>query len=164
MAEPAAQGRHAAKQFWEGRDVAGEAGINSWMRANDLDEAQLAVLLEHEARVSWIKSLAAFDAQGYFLDQLRVSGDYPRLLERARNKQETLGALGVAEPTLADAGLDEAELQRWYFEDLLARRVPADLDAYWKGLGFASRAAFRLALLREFCFQRRLPARSGNHS
>jgi len=164
MAEPGPQLRRAAHQFWRRHEVADEAGIKSWMRANHLDEAQLAGLLDDEARVGWIKSLAAFDAEHYFLDQLRVSGDYPRLLQRARDKQETLSALGEGEPSLADTGLDEVELQRWYFENVLARPVPANLDAYWTNLGFGSRAAFRLALVREFCFRQSLLARSGNHS
>lgn len=164
MADAGRQSGRAANQFWRWQNVTDETGKEAWRRANHLNEAQLAALLEGEGRVGWIKSLAAFDAKGYFLDHLRVSGDYPRLVERAREKQAVLGAHGMQDPTLADAGLEARELVRWYFEDRLARPVPADLAAFYGGLGFDGRAAFERALLREFCFVQRSLARSGNHS
>ncbi len=164
MAEAGGQSARAAGQLWSRQNVTDETGKEAWMRENHLNEAQLAALLADEGRLAWIKSLAAFDANGYFLDHLRVSGDYPRLVERARKKLALLSEQAMEDPTLADAGLEARELIRWHFEDRLERPVPADLAAYCDALGFGSRAAFQRALLREFCFLQRLPARSGNHS
>ena len=164
MADAGGQSARAAGQLWNRQNVAEPTGREAWMRSNDLNEAQLAALLEDEGRVGWIKSLAAFDANDYFLDHLRVSGDYPRLVERARQKMAVLNAQAMEDPTLADAGLEASELLRWYFEDRLARPVPADLAAYCEALGFGSRTAFLRAVLREFWFLRREPARSGNRS
>ncbi len=164
MAQAGGQSARAANQIWSRQNVTDEAGQEAWMKANQLSEAQLAALLEDEGRVGWIKSLAAFDANGYFLDHLRVSGDYPRLVERARQKLAVLNAQAIEDATLADTGLKARELLRWYFEDRLARPVPDDLAAYCDALGFGSRAAFQQALAREFCFVQRVPARFGNHS
>jgi len=127
-------------------------GAPGWMSANHVDEAQLNALLEDEARVAWIQRLAAFDAGGYLLDQLRVSGDYPRLVERARHKQAVLAERGQDEATPADTGLEEGELLRWYFEDRLGRPVPADLDGYCAEMGFSGGTELRRSVAREFCF------------
>lgn len=135
-----------------------------WMRANNLDEVQLAGLLDDEARVRWITSLAAFEATGYYLDHLRVSGEYPKLVERAELKRATLAEIGLDNPTLADAGLDRDELLRWYFQEQLGRSIPADLTDYVRALGFEGRESFQLSLLREYCFaraQRVIVARGG---
>jgi hypothetical protein len=146
-----------APGFWSragGRDADAR---QEWMRANNLDSRQLTMLLNDEARVQWIKSLAAFDAAAYLFDHLRVTGDYPRLMGRAATKQSLLESSGLNDPTLAEAGLDRARLMRWYFEERLGRGVPADVGEYCMGIGFEGEDAFQLSLLREYCFLQRQP-------
>jgi hypothetical protein len=138
--------------LWRRPDVYEDVGKQQWMRDNNLDDARLAALLADEARVRWIKELATLDATGCLLDQLRVSGDYPRLLQRARAKQRSLSSLGLDNPTPADARLNASELFDWYFKERLGREVPSDLDDYVRAIGFANRQGFERALLREYCF------------
>jgi hypothetical protein len=137
---------------WSGADAAAR---REWMRANNLDSRQLATLVEDEARVQWIKSLAAFDAAAYLFDHLRVTGDFPRLMERAATKQSQLESSGLSDPTLADVGLDLDRLWLWYFEERLGRAVPEDVDEYSRDLGFDGQEAFQLSVLREYCFRQR---------
>jgi hypothetical protein len=150
-----APGAYLTQPPWQRPDSPGADSKDEWMRLNNLDEVQLAGLLDDEARVQWITSLAAFEATGYYFDHLRVSGEYPRLVERAQRKRTTLAEMGLEDPTLADAGLERDELLKWYFEDQLGCSIPADLHQYVKTLGFDGWEAFLRSLLREFCFVQR---------
>jgi hypothetical protein len=146
--------------FWSQAGGGDADSSQEWMRANNLDSRQLAALLDDEARVQWIKSLAGFDAAAYLFDHLRVSGDFPRLMERAATKQSHLESSGLSDPTLGDLGFDADRLWRWYFVERLGRAVPDDVDRYSRDLGFDGREAFQLSVLREYCFlQRTLIAR-----
>lgn len=142
----------AAARFWRAHHVEGEDAREDWLRANDLDELRMSGLLDDEARFAWIKSLAALDASGYIIDQLRVSGDYPRLVARARDKQRSLAARGLEDANAVDAGLGGDELLRWYFEQRLGRPVPDDVNDYCRTYRIESRAALERTLGREFCY------------
>jgi len=146
-----------APAFWSSAGGADPDARQVWMAANNLDTRQLASLMEDEARVQWIHGLAAFEATGYLFDHLRVTGEFPRLMGRAATKKSVLQASGLTDPALADARLDRGQLWRWYFEERLGRRVPADVAEYSKGLGFENEDAFQLSVLREYCFLQRLP-------
>lgn len=135
----------AADTFWRDRQVADPVARAEWMRANRLDEVRLQALIADQSRVDWIKSLAQFEADGYLLDQLRASGDYPRLIERALAKQ---AAVGEGE-TVAIAS---DELLRWYFEGRLGRAVPTDMRDYCRELGFENADDLLRALTREHLF------------
>jgi hypothetical protein len=151
----------AATRFWSAQHIANEDEKEDWLRANDLDEVRMSGLLDDEARVAWIKSLAALDASGYIVDQLRVSGDYPRLVARARDKQLALAARGLEDAGAADAGLGVEELVRWYFEDRLGRKVPDDLNDYCRTYGIENRSALERSLGREFCYVNGSAVRAG---
>jgi hypothetical protein len=140
--------------LWQRRDEPVGAARDEWMRSNNLDEAQLAGLLDDEARVRWITSLAEFEATGFYLDHLRVSGEYPKLVERAELKRATLAEIGLEDPTLTDAGLEPEDLLKWYFEDKLGRSIPTGLREHTRTLGFDSFESFQRSLLREYCFVR----------
>jgi len=152
MAQGGPQRVLAERRLWSRHNVTGADDRRRWMEANHVDDARMQGLLEDEARVGWITSLAGLDAKGYILDQLRVSGDYPRLAERLRAKHAALAAEGMEDPTLQAAGLTAEELHRWYFEDRLGRAVPADLYAYLANVGYTGLAEFQASVLREFCF------------
>jgi hypothetical protein len=142
------------KALWHRPGIPDAAARDEWMRANNVDEVQLAGLLDDEARVRWITSLAAFEATGYYLDHLRVSGEYPKLVERAALKSATLAGIGLVDPTLADASLQPDELLTWYFEDRLGRSIPSAITEYARALGFDNFESFQRSLLREYCFVR----------
>jgi hypothetical protein len=65
-----------------------------------------------------------------------------------------LAANGLEHPLLADAGMTEAELWRWFFEQRLGQPVPEDLDRHARDSGFADVDALRRAVLRERCYAR----------
>lgn len=98
-------------------------------------------------------------------DSLRESGRYEEVNARARDKQRLLAHWGLHTPSLADAGMSEAELWRWFFETVLVRPVPGDVAAYAAALDFADLGRMRRAVLRELMFRRKtasLEAASGS--
>lgn len=84
-------------------------------------------------------------------DELRLQ----QLSARALEKQRTLSHWGLASPSLADAGVSEPELWRWYFEELLGGEVPADLEAYAVQHEFSDRDGMRRAVLRELLYRKK---------
>ncbi|HEY6875224.1 MAG TPA: TfuA-like protein [Candidatus Dormibacteraeota bacterium] len=161
LGEAGGQVALASSRFWRARHVDDEDAKLDWLRANDLDERRLAALLDDEARAAWIQALAANEAGGYMVDQLRVSGDYPRLVERAREKRRSLEAVGMQDVNAAGVGLGREALLRWYFEERLHRPVPEDLDEYSSNHGFAGRSELEQALVREFCYLKGQPVTLG---
>jgi len=155
LADAGGQSALAAARFWRRHQVTDDQTRRAWMGDNQLDETRLAMLLDDEARVDWIRGLAAADASGYFLDHLRASGDYARLAERAQSKQRWLSAHGLEDPSFTDVGLDARALFEWYFEDRLGRPVPADLDRHSRELGLKDRAALERHVAREYCYSKR---------
>ena len=107
-----------------------------------------------EARVKWVQKLAESASRSCLPEQLRLSGDYPRLVARAIHKDRVLQSLRMRNPRLESVGLTYGELLQWYFEKVLGQTVPTDIDKYARDLGFASPDAFRRALLKEYLYQR----------
>jgi hypothetical protein len=160
LAEVAPQVPRIAPEFWARAGGADPVATQDWMKANNLESGRLDALIEDEARVQWINSLAAFDAMPYLFDHLRVTGDFPRLMGRAATKQSLLESSGLSDPTLAGAGLDLGGLIRWYFVERLGRDVPDDLAGYVKRLGYEGPDEFQLSVLREYCFLQRTSSAS----
>ncbi len=154
LSDAGAQAATTAARFWRRHRVDDAKTRRAWMSDNHLDEARLARLLDDETRVEWIQGIAARDSSGYVLDQLRVSGDYARLADRATSKQRWLASRGLESPSYEDVGLDANGLMAWYFEGRLGRPVPHDLDRYSRELGLKGRAALERIVAREYCYQK----------
>ncbi len=152
LSETNGQAAPALARFWRRHHVDADDDRLAWMHANHLDETRLARLLDDEVRVEWIQTLAAADASGYLLDQLRASGDYARLAQRAQSKQRRLAETGMEDPSPADAGLDADALMAWYFEERAGRPVPLDLRGYSRELGLENRLALERLAAREYCY------------
>ncbi len=75
MGEADRQLVQTSQRFWRARALGGDEARGDWLRANELDELRLAGLLDDEARIAWVKTLAAGVARGYGVYQLRISGD-----------------------------------------------------------------------------------------
>jgi hypothetical protein len=73
-----------AREFWRRLGIEDPEARREWIDSRNLDDTQLAGLLEDEARVEWIRNRAQQEILGYVLDQLRLSGEYRRLVERVR--------------------------------------------------------------------------------
>ena len=136
-----------AWRLWHGLGIRDSGAMESWMRDNNLDEGQVRALIADQTRVDWVTELAGFEANGYILDQLRLSGDYPRLVERALAKQSSL-----ARQESDGASLALEDLVRWYFEDRLGSSIPNDLLAYCRRFGYEDVADLQRALAHEFGF------------
>jgi hypothetical protein len=93
------------------------------------------------------------------IDQLRIGGDYARLLARARAKRSALLAADDKGDS-DDGGLGELNAIAWYFGERFGAQLPNDVGAYAARLGFKEGTAFRRAVLDEFRFQRL----KGSHS
>ena len=140
--------------FRRERDLVDVAQVERWMNDNDLNDHQFDTLIMDEARVRWVQQRAQFASLSCLPEQLRLSGDYPRLVARAVAKDRLLESLGLKNPCLENADLTEDELLHWYFKDLLGRPVPPDPSDHSRSLGFASSDAFRRALLKEYLYRR----------
>jgi hypothetical protein len=140
--------------FRRERDLVDAAQVERWMNDNDLNDDQFDALMMDEARVRWVRQRSQFSSLSSLSDQLRLSGDYPRLAARATAKDRLLESLGLKNPCLENAHLTENQLLRWYFKELLGRSVPHDPNSYSRNLGFASPDAFRRALLKEYLYRR----------
>jgi hypothetical protein len=84
--------------------------------------------------------------------QLKLAGDYARLVERARQKHDILLREGCADPAPEDTGLLPIDLVAWHFKEQLGLPIPEDMDAYLRELDLSSRAIFCRILAREYLY------------
>jgi hypothetical protein len=145
----------AADEFRRSRGFSESADVEAWLAERHLDAGRLSRLMEDEARLRWVEALADREVASHLPDHLRATGDYGRLMARARDKQRVLESSGLHNPELADSGLTEEQLLRWYFESRLGRPVPPDVGPFARGVGLEDEAAFRRAVLREFLYSSR---------
>jgi hypothetical protein len=141
-----------AQAFHRRHGLRTKADVDLWLLDNNLDQGRLRHLVEDEARVSAVRANAEMLVMGVFLDHLRVTGDYPRIVERAVHKRRTLEAQGLLNTSPDDLGVSFEQVVEWYFTEAHRREVPADLSEYAKSSGFRSLPAFKRALLREWAF------------
>jgi hypothetical protein len=146
--------RTTEAEFRQERDLVDIAALQRWMNNNDLSDHQFDILMIDEARLKWVQNLAQFASRSCLAEQLRLSGDYPRLAARAIHKDRVLQSIRMRNPRLESIGLTYKELLEWYFEKVLGQPVPGDIDKYTRDLGFASPDAFRRALLKEYLYRR----------
>lgn len=132
------------------------AALTGWLQQQQLSPAEYEWLMKDEAKVRRIMQIMAADLDRHLPPQLRLSGQYGSLAQRARHKQQMLALYGLENPKLSDTGLDGAGLWRWYFEEQLGCPVPANLRHYAKELDCDSQGILQRLLLREFCFLRLL--------
>ncbi len=131
------------------------ADIERWCAENALTSADFARLIEDEARLAAIDAVVDAALLRDLLDQLRLDGDYGRLLARARDKQAVLAAGGHDDATPEDCGLTPIALVAWYFERRLARPMPEDLQACARRLALPQLADFYRLLAREWLYSQR---------
>jgi hypothetical protein len=140
--------------FRREHDLLDDAKLQHWMGENGLSHAEFRALITDEARVRWSHERNQFISLSYLPEQLRVSGEYPRLITRASAKRRLLDSIGLNNPCLADTNLTENQLIHWYFEEVLGRLVPHDPMNYAREVGFANSDTFRRALIREYVYRR----------
>jgi len=144
--------RGTTDSFRRERGLFEPEAVGRWMAENDLTIHQFRRIMEEEALLHQVGMRLGPATVARLPDHLRVTGAYLGLMQRARDKQRTLELHGLQNPSLADVGLSEEELVRWYFEEGMQRPLPPDLADYARTMGFADESAFRRAVLREWCY------------
>jgi hypothetical protein len=126
--------------------------LDQWLAERDLDRRDLERLLEDEVLLDMLCDALRGPMERCAIDQLRIGGDYARLLARARAKRSALLA-AEDKGGSDDGGLGELNAIAWYFGDRFGTQLPNDVGAYAARLGFKEGTAFRRAVLEEFRFQ-----------
>lgn len=124
------------------------ADLDRWMARNDLDAAALERLAAAETNFKRLRDGAKAWLEPYILDELRMTGAYERLADRARRKADVL-AVSFGRTVGALSGSRTLALRLWYFEERLRLVLPDDVEDFARRLGFADAADFDAALLRE---------------
>lgn len=126
--------------------------FDAWLRAQRLSEPELVPFFEREALVRAARALTSDPLLlAHVTDHLREQGDLGPLLARGEEKRARLARRGLETPHLADTGLDEPGLWRWFFVERLQRPVPEDLESHAKALRIDLHG-LRQAAIREYLF------------
>ncbi len=148
--------RAALKRLREQFGLYARADLDRWMAANDLDASALEALIDEEAAVEALRARAGRAIEARLIDELRLSGAYPRLADRALKKDAAIAA-STQPDSSAPAGLRGPALRLWYFEKRLRRAAPDDVAEYAARIGFADASALDAALYREWLFLKQKP-------
>jgi hypothetical protein len=128
------------------------ADLDRWMSANDLDPASMERLVEDEARLEALRKRFRRSIRSALLDELRLSGAYAPLAERALKKEKALAAAGLTEGAGAPSALRSTAVRLWYFERRLGRPMPDDVAEFARKVSFETLSAFDAAVRREWAF------------
>ena len=145
--------RAALKRLREQFGLYARADLDRWMAANDLDASALEALIDEEAALEALRARAGGSIGARLIDELRLSGAYPRLAGRALKKEAAIAA-STQPDSSAPAGLRAPALRLWYFEKRLGRPVPDDIADYAARTGFADASALDAAVYREWLLYR----------
>lgn len=141
--------------FREREGLYRRADLDSWLERQHLEPTRLEQLILDEASIE--ASLVELgDRLGqHLLDQLRLSGQYESVAERALAKQRHLKMIGQADPSPVDFPLSPPKLRAWYFGKRRNVPIPDDIDRYARSIGYQDRQSFDQALRRDFYFKER---------
>jgi hypothetical protein len=126
--------------------------LQGWMSGNDLDEKSFDRLVEQEARLQVFALGSKRTLSRFLLDELRLSGRYQALSDRARDKADRLKELAASPQPRDLAAPNAVQLRIWYFEDRHGQAIPEDIEAFARSLGFDRGAQFDRALLNEWMY------------
>ena len=140
-------------RFRSDRGLFSRADLDRWMSANDLEPAALEALVRDEAAIEALRGRLGRGVDPFLIDALRLSGDYPRLAERASRKHEALAAAGQAEAR--PSGLAVPALRLWWFENAASPpRRPRRHRRFRRALGLCRYAHLRPRALSRAPFSR----------
>jgi len=148
--------RAALKRLREQFGLYARADLDRWIAANHLDANALEALIDEEAAVEALRGRAGPAIDARLIDELRLSGAFPRLAQRAREKEAAIAASAPLDSS-ASVGLRSPALRLWYFESRLRRQAPDDAAEYAARIGFADASALDAAIYREWLFLKQKP-------
>jgi hypothetical protein len=132
----------AMAEFRMSRNLGQDAELTRFLAGSELSAGDFERLIATNEMVRWACGQAESGAVGEFLDDLRLSGDYPGLADRARAKRDY-----DARPPAP--GEEQAAVQ-WYFAERRGTAVPDDLPGYARSCGFADDQVFLTAVRHEY--------------
>jgi hypothetical protein len=141
----------AVAEFRTRQNLEQDAQLTRFLADSDLSAEDFERLVVSDEMVRWACGQGEWDAPGHLLDDLRLKGEYARLVTRARAKLEYDGRPGEAEQAAVE----------WYFAQRHGTAVPDDLTGYAQSCGFGDEQAFRTAVWHEYRYVRRS---DGHHS
>jgi len=141
-----------AEAFCRERGLHDAESFQRWLDDNQVSHPNFIRMMEDESRLRRVEALAEGEVQVHLPDHLRWTGCYARLAARARDKEQVLKQGGLETPSLAEMGITDEELFRWYFVERLGRPAPPDLATHARRLGFQDETELQRALLREYCY------------
>jgi hypothetical protein len=141
----------SADDFRRERQLWRPEAFQAWLVAQRIPDGEVDAFFTREAVVRRARLMMEPDLLGHIRDQLRAMGVYGELASRAEAKQQGLTREGLSSPTVADTGLTEAQLWRWFFEQTLGRPLPDDIDGY-AAREYSQRPHLLAAAIREYCF------------
>ncbi|WP_425081980.1 TfuA-like protein [Ruegeria arenilitoris] len=119
--------------------------LMAWIEANDLNPESYEAMLADAARIDAAVASRASYLDTQLLSELRRTGQYTQLRDRAASKGQNAIPAG-------SSGVDRLRVLMWYFESRLDQEVPDDLDSYAVALGLAGRDAFYDLIEAEFLY------------
>jgi hypothetical protein len=129
--------------------------LQAWMERNLLDEASLQPLIAQEAELQSLSAGSSHSIGPFLLDELRLSGAFDRLANRARQKADALSDQRADDSGVPPVfGPDAMQLRMWFFEHRLGLPMPDDPEEFAHRLGLSSAAEFDRALWREWMYSR----------
>lgn len=156
----------ATVEFRRERGLRSAKKFEQWLENHQLTREQFDALMRERALLRRVRPQLRQRAEQRLLDLLRLSGQYQRLLVRARDKARALQAFGPEGPRLEEAGVTTETLLDRYLKSL-GRPTEDNLEEYAAALGFVldDSDALVQALLREQCYldlqRRKRPRKRG---
>src|SRR5262249_34359694 len=127
--------------------------LEAWLQDRDLSHDQFMRLMGDEARRSRIDAASADEIENALVDEVALAGALSRLQSRADEKHAVLGARGVEQPALGDAGLSERELIAWLLAECGHESGDTDPEEVARRFGFLDKDDLLRAALREYCYR-----------
>jgi hypothetical protein len=142
---------HTIVEFRREHQLLEPEELERWMRDNALGQADFVQLMGELAAQQWTATLIRAAVRASLPQHLRLTGDYVRLQERARDKRCTLAARGLLD--LEPEGRKVERILHWYFVEQLGFDGVPELRAYAERAGFADDAALRRAIQGEYYYR-----------
>ncbi|HEX3311997.1 MAG TPA: hypothetical protein VHS32_37615, partial [Streptosporangiaceae bacterium] len=140
----------AVAEFKISRGLELDTDLVRFLADNELSPEDFERLVVTDEMVRWACEQAQLETFGSLLDDLRLNGDYPQLVTRAKAKLEDQERPGAPADSVRTG---QAAIQ-WYFAQRRGTAVPDDLAGYARSCGFPDEQAFRAAVRREHWYVR----------
>ena len=129
--------------------LARRSDLAAWLDRNGLDEADYEALVTESHLAAAGSDLPPDALSRHLVAELKWTGTFAGLRDRAAAKARALGNGGPA-----PAGPERLRAVVWYFEERLGRAVPDDLDGHARTLGLEGRDELCRILEREYLYWR----------